>query len=189
MSDLVKNDAQVQTALDKLLAQFKNSTKLKELFSAILSPLQTTEDDLIDLSTNRWPDSAEGEQLDNLGAIVGQPREGKIDPIYRLWIKARIYVNRSTGVPSDTLNILALVVDPDTEYHLIEQPPAGYLVELWNVNPVNYPSIFDLLLEVKPAGVRLHSTYSDQPLTGLFRYDTVGQGFDGSAVYAGDLDG
>jgi len=188
VSDLIKEDDHVGVALGKLLHQFKNSTDLKNFFSALLSPLQTTEDDLMDLYSLRWPDSAVGLNLDTLGAIVGQPREGRTDSVYRLWIQARILINRSTGKADDSLKLLQLITDSGAEFHIYDQPPAGYLVEIWN-QTANIPAIFELLIEAKPAGVKIHLTYSGVALSGLFRYDSVGQGFDGSAVYAGDLNG
>src|SRR6185369_11842721 len=116
MSDLVKEQDHVQVGIDKLLHQFKNSTDLKAFFGALLGPLQTTEDDLMDLYESRWVDAAEGLQLDNLGALVGQDRLGFSDSEFKLWIKARILVNKSTGKADDSLKILALITEDDAEF-------------------------------------------------------------------------
>lgn len=181
MSDLVQNENHVQDALDRLLHQFKNSEDLKNFFTALLSPLQTVETDLWALYTQRWAADAVGAQLDNLGAIVGQPRQGRTDAVYRLWIQARILANRSTGKADDTLTLLALVTD-GAEYSLTEKYVAAYEVLVTELE-VDAESVFDLLMQVKPAGVKLTMAYSDQPVTSLFTYD-IGPGYD-VGLYAG----
>lgn len=40
-----------------------------------------------------------GAQLDGIGAIVGQPNAGESDEIYRLYLRARIRANKSSGSP------------------------------------------------------------------------------------------
>jgi hypothetical protein len=150
-----------------------------------MSPLQTVEDNAFALYTERWPDVAVGAQLDNLGEIVGQPREGRTDDVYRLWLQARILVNRSTGKADDTLTLLALIAG-DSDFDLIEYPPAAYAVYAFDLG-VDEQAVFDLVKLVKPAGVRMILVYSESPAEDLFRYDTPGKGYDGSAVYAGSV--
>lgn len=184
MTDLVQESDHVGVALAKLLHQFKNSQKINELFGAILAPIQTSEDDLFALYEDRWPASAVGAQLDNLGEIVGQPRNGLEDDEYRLWIQARILVNRADGVGDDFLKLLELIA-PEATADITDQYPAAVLLETFGLEQ-DPETIFDLLSLVKPAGVRLHYVYSPET-TDLFRYDTVGAGYDGDAVYAGDF--
>lgn len=184
MSDLVQETDHVGVALDKLLHQFKNAVQLNEFFTAILAPVQTVENDLWALYTERWPDVAVGQQLDNLGAIVGQPRRGLNDADYRLWIQARILINRADGTGDDTLKLLQLII-PDAEHDIRDQYPAAYIVEAFG-SAVDNETVFELLRLIKPAGVRLHYVFSPETAN-LFRYDTIGQGYDGTAVYAGDF--
>jgi hypothetical protein len=52
-----------------------------------------------------------GDQLDGVGGMVGQAREGMSDSDYRLWIAARILVNQSSGTGEDLLALLACLRD------------------------------------------------------------------------------
>ncbi len=56
------------------LKQFKQSPKLECLIKALLHPADLTSTVMVDLLKNRWLDEAEGQQLDGIGEIVGQPR-------------------------------------------------------------------------------------------------------------------
>jgi hypothetical protein len=183
MSDIAHNTEHVADAMARLLEQFKNQPNLEDLFECLLTPNQTAEDLLYDLYTLRWLDTAEGVHLDNLGEIVGQPREGRTDSVYRLWIKARILLNRSTGKGDDLLQLMQIVAT-DANLNLTEQYPAGLLVEIWELDS-NAQAVYDLLHAAKAAGIRLHFTYSTLPVTDLFTYDT-GPGYD-TGTYAGDI--
>lgn len=59
----------------RLATQFKNSTKLIAYLRVLLNEADTIEQVLHDILNKRWIDTAEGEQLDILGSIVGQSRE------------------------------------------------------------------------------------------------------------------
>ncbi len=169
-------------ALARLLEQFKESDQLKDFIRAIFKPIQTAENDNWALYTERWPNTAVGAQLDALGAIVGQPREGRTDSVYALWIQGRILINRSTGLADDTLRLLLLLA-PNAEHELVEQHPAGYRVDSFALLDTDPEAVFDLLVQMKPAGVRLVFAYSASPAGDLFQYDTTG--YDGPAIYAG----
>jgi hypothetical protein len=144
----------VAKALARFVEQFKNAENLREMVSALASPLQDVDTALYQLYTQRWVDSAEGKQLDNLGAIVGQEREGRDDVEYRLWIKARVFANRANGHPDDTLRILELI-QPDADYEVEPTYPATYLVHVYNAT-APAQSIYNILRLAKPAGVRMN---------------------------------
>lgn len=148
----------VVKALARLVEQFKNATRVRELLTALVQPVQEIDDSLWQLVTERDIDSADGVNLDALGAIVGQEREGRDDDTYRLWIRARSLANRSNGHPDDALKILELIA-PGTEYDLEETFPAAYLVTVFDLL-IPVEQIYQLLALAKPAGVRLNVVYS-----------------------------
>jgi len=64
-----------ELAISRLVTQFRESTNLIEYIRALLVESNNLEEVFCDLLEKRWIDTAEGAQLDVLGAIVGQTRE------------------------------------------------------------------------------------------------------------------
>lgn len=64
-----------ELAISRLATQFRESTNLISYIRALLIEADTLEQVFCDLLEKRWIDTAEGIQLDILGAIVGQTRE------------------------------------------------------------------------------------------------------------------
>ena len=64
-----------ELAISRLATQFRESTNLINYIKALLIEADTLEQVFCDLLEKRWIDTAEGVQLDILGAIVGQSRE------------------------------------------------------------------------------------------------------------------
>ena len=168
MSDLVQRDDVTELALARFVEQFKGAPNLEAMVSVFTERTQALEDSVWLLYTERWLDTADGVQLDALGEIVGQDREGRDDATYRLWIRARMYVNRSTGTPDDTMNVLALVA-PDAEgVTLTEDPPASYRVFAYNIDDDLSEAIGQILRKVKPAGVNMQFQSSEFDVDHLF---------------------
>jgi len=71
----------IEKAISRLVTQFKESPNLINYISNFLSESENLEQVFQDLLNERWIETAEGYQLDIIGAIVGQPRviiEGSI---------------------------------------------------------------------------------------------------------------
>lgn len=158
----------VAEALGRFTEQFKNKPNLTKLVSAFVERNQGVENILWEVYNARMFANAADARLDDVGAIVGQPRDGRLDPEYRQYIAARIVINRSSGRPDDTLHILELIV-PDYAPEFAEYPPAAYTVRLYNY-PGDFDVVFDLIREVKPAGVRLFFEYSSAAPEAVFRF-------------------
>lgn len=109
-------------ALSRLASQFDNSPKLRALLAAIVGPLHTIESDADDLREKRWIDTAQGAQLDGLGAIVGEPREGRSDEDYREAIRFRVFINVSKGTPPDVIRALGYITKSDDVQYMESWP-------------------------------------------------------------------
>ena len=72
---------------------------------------------------------AEGQQLDNLGEIVGETRQGRSDEDYLIAIRAKIKLNISSGTIEDVLAVAALVEDGFT-YVTEELFPAAFEITI-----------------------------------------------------------
>ena len=86
-------------------------SNIVKMLRVLLQPTQDLEDVLQALRTQRSIDAAVGAQLDMIGAIVGQPRNGMTDDDYRIYCRARIATNRSGGSYEDLIKISLLVLN------------------------------------------------------------------------------
>lgn len=66
-----------KTALSRLVGQFHDKEKVKGLVESMVTPLEELSDDLNAIKHQRWVDTAEGEQLDGCGYIVGVSRQSR----------------------------------------------------------------------------------------------------------------
>lgn len=150
--------AVVQAAIDRLRAQFRDKEQIVYLLTTLAWPaatLETVNQQLINLRT---VDNATGAQLDRLGRIVGQARDGNNDGTYRRYIRARIAANRSTGIAEDIITISRLVLnDPALRVHLLPQQVATLEVSIEDGVPATgAPEVLiSILRRAVAAGVRV----------------------------------
>jgi hypothetical protein len=157
----------VERALARLPQQHKDKANIRALVSALVGPAQAIEDAIWQLYTLRRVDTAEGVQLDLLGDVVGQPRDGLSDDDYRRYIRARIATNRSLGVVEDLIKITRLVVGDDALRVEVErQNIATIVVRLLEIPITDELAdiVFDFLFKAKAAGVRLILESSEEPV-------------------------
>jgi hypothetical protein len=154
-------------AAANLLAQYTDATRLKDALAVLMGEVQNAEDLTYEMLAERSVYTAIGVQLDTLGVLVGQ---GRIDPyaaldeIYRLFILARIMVNKSDGRWPQILAVLERIgiYEPigAREYY-----PATIQTECTAVIDATYAAaIWEIVQDAGPAGVRwdfIWSTYSE----------------------------
>lgn len=102
---------------------------------------------------------AKGQQLDDLGAIVGQPREGRTDGEYIDAIRLRARINRSKGRSEDMVQVSALI---NTLATYVEYFPLAWEVSIYNVT--NSGDLIRLLAQAKSAasyGVLLSTNFAE----------------------------
>lgn len=103
----------VTTTLAKFADQFEGSEKLMNLMRAFLEPVDEILSTTSDLKNNRWIDTSVGAQLDQLGAIVGMPRFGRLDDEYRRAIRFQIFINLSKTEPETMITALRVLSEGD----------------------------------------------------------------------------
>ena len=115
-------------ALSRLIERWKadSNPNLATLVSSITDEVQDLENAIWDVIVARLPDYAEGAQLDALGRLVGQRRDGLGDASYRAHIKARVRINQSFGQARDVIAVLRLV--DSATFHLVEEPGTRFYV-------------------------------------------------------------
>lgn len=171
MSELVRNQAHVEQGLDRLLERFKDRLYLEGALRVVLERVQNIDDVAWDLFIGSRLDTAIGVQLDALGDIVGEPRLGRADELYRIYIRARIRINRANGKPTDTLQVARLIIEPTATLEYIPEYPAAYKVRITGTS-IRALDLRKILVQVKPAGVGL-TVDSVQNLANALIFDTA----------------
>lgn len=92
-----------EQAIARFTSQYHEAKKLREFTGAFVDRFQGLEDAVQQLLRDRWVDEAEGQQLDELGEIVGEPRLGRVDSAYRPAIVLRAELNRAGGEPESII--------------------------------------------------------------------------------------
>jgi|SRR5215204_1320545 len=144
-------------ALSRLIERWKADANpnLAALVSSVTDEVQDLENVIWDVIVARLPDYAEGVQLDALGRLVGQRRDGLGDASYRAHIKARIRINQSFGQARDVIAVLKLL---DTAaFHLAEEGTATFRV-FYDEPPTTAAighELPNLIRDTRAAGVRV----------------------------------
>jgi len=128
MGDLAKKTTIKAEALANLIEQFKDQPNLAAFVSAFLNQLQEVEDASFQLITDRTLETSVGVQLDNLGQIIGEERNGLSDDDYRTRLRVQILVNQSSGTVEELLAIIVLL---ESSVIVIKQtPPAAQTITI-----------------------------------------------------------
>lgn len=115
----------VQEGLNFLIDFWKNKPKVQGLLKSQLREIQEIEDVAFQLLNDRNVNDAVGVQLDVIGNLVGEKREGRNDEPYRQAILLRISLNRSDGTPPVILDILNLISGSPIP-NIFEHYPASF---------------------------------------------------------------
>jgi hypothetical protein len=169
-------------ALALLPGQFENSTALQDLIGAFIGPpgygswgVQQLECVLTALHDNRWPATASGQQLDELGEIVGLARRGLSDACYLLLILLQIQINSSKSNPERIITAAKGLTGADL-IHYQERPPSRVVVYCHGITcPLDYLAKLD-----QTAGAGIAVTVTGTTVKHPFRF-----GVDRDAAGAG----
>ena len=169
----------VDEAIAHLLQQFKGLTNWPKVLTAFVEQIQDLENMFEDLISIPDLDTSTGEQLDVLGRIVGEARQGRSDSDYLIGLRGRILVNKSEGTPVDIIELLTVISD-GSSVELIEYFPAAYTARLNTaVASEDEAARFAVLLRAATvAGVGTQLLYAGDVESTRFKFDTAGQGFD-----------
>ena len=131
------------------LEQYKQSTKLVGLIQLVMGMLDRCEAGLQELKTLFDLSIAIGAQLDLLGSLINNPRNGRTDNAYRLSLIQWFGAQRQ-GTPEDIIRQL-LEITGASKVEYIPEYPAGF----WVVNWDRINQVTQLQLDaMSPAGVQ-----------------------------------
>lgn len=167
-------ESHVDDGAAKLSELYATKANFVAWLKALLRPLEAVEAAVQVLTRIYDIESRAGIQLDHIGEIVGQRREGRTDEVYRVWLIARVAVNRSHGLPEDFYRIGHLVLDAldddpggelpaDLRFFDSEGPPG---CRLTNYGPQTSDpwQVARILRELKGAGVPFLYAYAPRNL-------------------------
>lgn len=136
----------------RLLHQYKGKPKIEGVLDAFSFQFDDLEDAWFELLDERSLDTSIGQQLDNLGNIVGEPRDGRNDTDYRRAIQVRIRINNSSGTPEDLIDI-AETATIGTDVRYFEHYPASYFISTDGTEIPN--NIVQDFIDASPATVNI----------------------------------
>ncbi len=181
MAEITQVTTHTADAQARLITQYQGSENMEAIVSAFGEQIQNAEDTLYDVLVQSAIDDAIGLQLDDIGDIVGQKRQGMEDAEYRTFVRARIKANRSSGRPEELIEILYLIlsgqpVPPSDPIMYRELYPASIEMESSEVTSSATIIWRDFLNRAKPAGVRLGFIYTEAAAADAFTFSDQGGG-------------
>jgi hypothetical protein len=135
MPNITLKTDHLATGLRRLLEQYKDKLQFEALLSSYLKEVQVLENAIWEVYLGRLYPFAEGVQLDMLGKLIGEKRDGRTDTIYRKWIAIRVRINRSVGKELDLRGLLDSDFNDGAIYAMLsftETPPAFFIIEIKN---------------------------------------------------------
>lgn len=150
-------DDHVAIAKALLIEQFQPRPNINKLVEIMAGRVQGVENVASDLLTRRAIDTAEGAQLDIVGEIVGQPREGREDEEYRDAIRFRVQLNISNGEPETLIAAHRFFANPTLSNYLEAYPASVRMYSDGGSPPDNLGS---LLKSLAPVGVSVLVTHT-----------------------------
>lgn len=149
-----------EDGLDLLISQYTGRIRIENWLRANLKSIQELEDSTYQICNSFFIDTAVGDQLDAIAAIVGEKRGSYSDEELRIIISLKILANKSNGKVEDFLALLA-AIDPNAVY--TEKYPASIHLKLsYEITNLRLRSIIARFMKaIKPAGVALSAIARD----------------------------
>ena len=155
-----------------ILAQYRDRPLFTAWLVSYLRQVQCLEDATYDVILSRYLDRATHAQLDLIGKLVGEERLGRADGVYRIFIAARIRINRSFGRAQDLYDVYNIICDAPKTF--TDVPPANILLELLEPPNIDPALLLGMLRDTKAAGVGLQMVVATAPPSEQFLWGTVG---------------
>jgi len=173
----------VEEAQADLIRQFSRKEKIRAWLASYVKQIQELEVTFDDIRGISLVDHASDAQLDTIGALVGQARQGRDDTSYRTAILATIRLNLSEGT-AEQVRALVRAVAGDVQVRFFESFPAGFVCQILDpIDPllVDAERVAFLVDSARAAGVDSQTSVSLEPSFAFDKIDGT-NGFD-SGLY------
>lgn len=180
MSELVKITTHADDAVDRLPEQYREKPKLSALVRAYGTQAQALEDVFYEMIEANNLFDAVGAELDQIGDIVVQPREGRSDQRYLVRILAKIGQNVSKGTGPELIRIFKLLMQA-TRVYFNPLYPAGFSITAIGYDPVGTSVEVHAAMDLSRMGGVGIDFIAVAPAVGSFSFfgdpDPDGEGF------------
>lgn len=165
----------IREGLALLIPEYQDTPRWQAWIASFLAAVQELETAAFDL----WEiplsiEQATAEQLNLIGRIVREDRNGRSDDLYRLALRVRVLVNRSQGRIEELIRIVELFEDLASEadsYVKVQDVPNARIEVRIVRTPVNEPSeVQKRLRQAKAAGVALRTLFHFGGPAASFRF-------------------
>lgn len=153
-----------------LLEQFRDSEIIGALVGAALKQLDILEAEILRMREAMSLENAPRSMLELVAKIVGQECTGFDTEALRLWIRARIAVNRSRGTIEDLFQLVRILVGTEIPLAIVEYPEIAFTILVEGALVHRPQNVLDIINEAKPLGVSAYLQYATQDP--IFRFDS-----------------
>ena len=163
----------VTRAKENTITQYRDLPRYQAVVRSYSEQIQEIENVQWDVMMSYLLDNATGDRLDTIGKIVGQARKGANDDQYKLYILARIRVNRSNGLPSDIVGLMILLLQ-GTVHRYVPMWPMTFFIEALGLDVVTIDPdvVAELFDEVAAGGVRTFFHFSESGEDDILTFST-----------------
>lgn len=147
-------------AFARLMAQLREVPGWSKLVAIIGRQVQELEDAAQGVLTARSIDNATYEQLEVIGRILKEPRDGADDADYRVRLRAKIRVLRSSGAAPELLHIFKLLLPANT-IKFTSIGGAGFVLDIGAIDTAFLAIYQRFLRQAKSAGINAQLSYHD----------------------------
>ena len=180
MTNISKVEEHSTRVLKELPEQFKNKPNLEKFLKVFTEEMDEIEGMFYDLLFERGLSNAVGKQLDVIGEIVKEPRQGRDDTTYKAAILLRIGFNTANSTEDSVIGLLSSLFQTDNLF-IQEDFPANLIINGVCHRGYSRDEIADFH-KVVAAGVgviRANLTTENLPFFN-FAEDAYGEGFSDS---------
>lgn len=163
-----KNTEHVVEARALLVEQFKNKAVLGGFLDCLSRRVQDLENVFWQIIDSRILATATNAQLDTIGKLANEGRDGRDDDDYRAAIRLRIRVSRSKGRIADIIDV-AILATPAGTPRVTEYSFLGFEVEVYGQPGERY--VAQLLNLTRAASSYGLLVGSDLPWADVLAYD------------------
>lgn len=179
-------DAQART-----WEQYRKSPGVMGLIAVFAGRTQVVENALWAILSQRSLAVAVGQQLDNLGKVIGLARAdvagASDDAVYRSWLQAQILCNTSSGTVLDLAGICEAVCPAGTTIDIFNSGPASIVVRLGGAAQTQPVALSQMLQAAAAGGVHIVLEFLSTDPAHSFTFDgSTAQALD-NGLFAGAI--
>lgn len=175
----------------RLYTQFRGKVTWEGFVELLADQAQDLEDSAQTLFGVYDIDNSDGVQLDTIGRIVGQARVAATDALYRIYLKARILANKSTGTSEEVYAVFRRLLGEDIGLKITFSPIKAFVLTV--LSPITATEGFigvDFLGDSKESGAGAILEWQQAADASMMTLDTSSTGLgldDGSGTVGGEL--